>query len=94
MHKLLKKDHFPTGIILGLATTILSLLLLFGIYQLLQLYQIQMVRKQSYLILLSMIPPLFAFRYYMVNLKYDKTGKGILVVSLLTMVSFFLSTLI
>ncbi len=92
MNKLLNKDDFFTGIILGIAITGITFLLLFGVYYIFQYFQIQMVREKSYLMLLSLIPPILVFRYYMVKLKYDKTGKGILVVAFLTMVLFFVWT--
>lgn len=45
--------------------------------------------KSSTMMLLALFSNLISFRYYMVNLKYDRTGRGILLVTFLYAGVFF-----
>jgi hypothetical protein len=47
------------------------------------------VLKMNTLVLISIFTNLFALRYYLIKLKYDRTGRGILLVTfILTMIYF------
>ncbi len=93
---MLKKDNWSLGIILGLLVpvAIYGLLLLFmknwgtvddvlGIYML----------KNSTMMLIGIFSNMFVFRYYMINLKYDKTGRGILLATFILAGIFFYENL-
>lgn len=78
---MLKKDNWILGIALG----ILLPLVIYGLILLamqewgriddsLNVYYI----KESTMQLAGIFANMFIFRYYMVNLKFDKTGRGIL----------------
>jgi hypothetical protein len=76
---LLRKDSMFMGIILGF----LFPGILFGILKLVMYFieqktgPVDMVTNTK-LIVLSMIPNIFVLRYYLLKLKYDLTGRGIL----------------
>ena len=75
----LRKDSMIMGVILGT----LFPALLFGLLKLI-MYFIELktgpiiLVTNTKLILLSMIPSIFTLRYYLLKLKYDLTGRGIL----------------
>jgi hypothetical protein len=76
---LLRRDSMLMGMFLG----ILFPGILFGIFKLIMYFiekktgPIDLVTN-SKLILLSMIPNIFILRHYLLKLKYDLTGRGIL----------------
>lgn len=90
--KIFKQDSFVLGIVFG----IVAPWILYGILYLLLnviignlLFGISFLLKQSTLQLLSIIINLLAMRYYMVNLKYEKTGKGFLIITFIYIITFF-----
>lgn len=85
----LRKDSTWMGVFLGLICPAV----LFGIIELI----IYIIETQSgktnildlqKVILLSVIPNLFILRYYLVKLKYDYTGKGIVLTTFLIGILF------
>ena len=79
---MLKKDNWWLGIALGTLLPLAS----YGIIMLI-LIQWGTISEGIYVLkpstskLLALFANLISFRYYMVNLKYDKTGRGILLVT-------------
>ncbi len=78
---MLKKDNWILGIALGILLPLVVYGIIFfamhkwgRIDSTLSLYFI----KESTMQLAGIFANMFIFRYYMVNLKYDKTGRGIL----------------
>ena len=78
---MLKKDNWILGIALGIVVPAIIYGLVYFIIrqwgtidETLNLYFL----KQSTMQLMGIFVNMFTFRYYMVNLKYDKTGRGIL----------------
>jgi len=89
--RLFKRDQYGTGIVLGLLLPALLYLLLFCIDLLvLRFFSTHILAKQDYLYLLSIAINLFTIRYYFVNLKYDKTGRGILLVTFIYGLTYFI----
>ena len=80
--KIFNRDQFLAGILFGIllpAVFYLALRLLdMGVYA---IFQTNMVALPEYLYILSLAINLFAIKYYFVNLKYDKTGRGVLIVT-------------
>lgn len=81
MFKFLKKDSFLLGIILGILMPAICI----GILYLLNVTVLvnhqnndQPIFKLSTIFILGLIPNAIALRLYLVNLKADKTGRGIL----------------
>ena len=89
--KLFKRDQFFAGIIFGLLLPVVFFMVLYLIDLLvLEMFNTHMLRKQEYLFLLSIAINLFAIKYYFVNLNYDKTGRGILLVTFALALLYFL----
>jgi len=89
--KLFKRDQFIAGIILGILLPVVFFMVLYLIDLLvLEMFNTHMLRKQEYLFLLSIAINLFAIKYYFVNLNYDKTGRGILIVTFALTLLYFL----
>ncbi|MCK9338486.1 MAG: hypothetical protein PHQ33_01770 [Bacteroidales bacterium] len=89
MRKLLEKlrrDSLWMGIIMGIAIPAILFGIIFGIIVLIlavsgkNMNVFDMVSAQK-LILLSIIPNVFILRYYLLKLKFDLTGRGILLIT-------------
>ncbi|MFH0866285.1 MAG: hypothetical protein V1904_08820 [Bacteroidota bacterium] len=89
--KILKQDSF----ILGLITGIIAPWILLGILYCLSLFLGNLMLGIPYLLssstmqLLAIVVNVFAIRYYMIKLKYEKTGKGFLVITFIYIIAFF-----
>jgi hypothetical protein len=90
-----KKDSVYFGMLLGFAIP----LVMFGILYLLNLVygvwiqgadKVHSVIPYSTIELVSIAGNLLPFRYYMVKLKYDKTGRGMLVATIVYAVIFII----
>lgn len=89
--KLFKRDQFLAGILFGVLLPVVFFMVLYLIDLLvLEVFNTHMLRKQEYLFLLSIAINLFAIKYYFVNLNYDKTGRGILIVTFALTLLYFL----
>lgn len=80
---MLKKDNWWLGVGLGVFLPVV----LYGIIMLIlkqwgAITEGIYVLKPSTIQLLALFSNMISFRYYMVNLKYDKTGRGILLATL------------
>lgn len=87
---MIKKDHYVFGIAVGILVPII----LFGIIYLINLFLVVIEVAEFYLefkihILISLFGNLFPIRYYFVNLKFDKTGRGVLLVTFALILIFF-----
>jgi hypothetical protein len=87
--KIFYKDLLLLGIVLGIALP----LILFGI-----LYVISTIFAPvgkdylidlSVVILVSVFTNLFTLRYYLIKFKFDKTGRGILLVTFILAIGYF-----
>ena len=89
---MLKKDNWALGIIMGLVVPmivygiVLTIVRTYGVVD--EIRGIYMM-KPSTMQLIGIFSNLFTFRYYMVNLKYDKTGRGILLATFIYAGVFF-----
>lgn len=83
----LRKDSYVLGILMGLLVPVVLFGILFGVLVILvHSYPDMLVNNPNLyktlipkFILISIIPSLFILRHYLLNLKYDKTGRGILI---------------
>ncbi len=87
---MLKKDHYVFGLGMGILTPVV----LFGLIYLINymLLQIEVVRYYLDLqdhVLVSFFGNLLPIRYYFVNLKYDKTGRGVLLITFVLILIYF-----
>lgn len=89
--KLFKRDQFLAGILFGILLPVVFYKVLYLVDLLvLEVFNTHMLRKQEYLFLLSIAINLFAIKYYFVNLNYDETGRGILLVTFALTLLYFL----
>lgn len=83
------KDRFVTGIILGLvSTSLLYFAMGFGLDAVGNVPQWLSNPRTPFLI--ALIPNVFLFRYFMVNRKQDKIGRGLLLVLFVVVFLVFL----
>ncbi len=83
----LKKDTYTMGVVMGIVVPAILFGILFGGLALLVHANPDMLANKPNLyksvvpklILISMIPTLFLLRHYLLNLKYDKTGRGLVI---------------
>ncbi len=90
MLRFLKKNNYLLGVIVGLITP----LLFYGILLLIETLLIQAGIWKGFnphhnIYLLSTLINIVLFRYYFVRLKHEKTGKGLLLVTLALILAFF-----
>lgn len=88
--KIFKNDSFLLGLILGIAAPWALLGIIFGIdYLLRQLLKMPILISSSTMQLFAIVANVLLIRYYMVNLKYDKTGRGLLILTFIYIIAFF-----
>jgi len=85
----LRKDSFWMGLILG---SIIPALI-FGLITLIIYFLPHQIKNANIftlqrMILISIIPNLFLLRYYLLKLKYDLTGRGILFITFVIAILF------
>ncbi|NOX86590.1 MAG: hypothetical protein GXO86_11620 [Chlorobi bacterium] len=84
------RDQFWFGLLVGLIFPAVLFLILYSVDMLaMDLWNTHIMVKQEYLYILSLVVNLLTIRYYFVNLKYDKTGRGILLVTFVLGITYF-----
>ena len=88
---MLKKDNWLLGILIGIILPVIIFGVLYLIINFLGTpYQKDVLFKTRNIPLTGIFINMLPFRYYMVNLKYDKTGRGILAITILYAIIFFI----
>lgn len=88
--KIFKRDQFFAGFVFGVAFPSIFYGALYLVdMMVVKIWNTHMFPQQNYLLILSLAINLFALRYYFVNLTYDKTGRGILIVTFLFALIYF-----
>ena len=87
---MLKKDHYIFGLLIGIVFPAI----IFGLIFIMNLFLIKTGIAKFYLdrethLLISLGSNLVLLRYYFVNLKHDKTGRGILLITFAVILFFF-----
>lgn len=79
----LRRDSLPMGLFIGFICPAIFFGILYAVITLVQHQTgtLQMDRMVQKLILLSVVPNVLILRYYLLKLKYDLTGRGILLVT-------------
>ena len=76
----LRRDNLPFGILLGFLVPAILFGIIFGIIAIIEIYLnrngIVTIDK---ILLLSVVPNVFILRHYLLKLKYDLTGRGIMI---------------
>ena len=85
----LRRDNIGMGILLGVFFPLLLFGILSGLHYFVELKtgNIEAVTVQK-ILLFSILPNLFLLRYYLLKLKYDLTGRGILLATFLYAILF------
>jgi hypothetical protein len=90
MFKFLKKDSWILGIALGALTPAISFCILYLINKYLATnHQGVAFLKDSTLHIVSIFMNVIVFRFYMLKMKFDYTGRGILLVTFIYAIVFF-----
>lgn len=89
-YSFIKKDSYIIGILVGLILPIIF----FGIVWLLDmllfsLFHVHLTRQTHYLYLLSAAINVVPIRYYLVNIKAEKSGIGVLVLTGVYILTYF-----
>ena len=88
---MLRKDTNLLGVLMGIFLPVMFYGFLFLINLLiLSIFDLNFIIKQSTLQLISIFINLLPMRYYFVKLKYEKTGRGILLVMFMYLIFYFL----
>ena len=79
----LRRDSLPMGLVIGFICPAILFGILYAIVVIVQQHTgaLNIEKMIQKLILLSVIPNVLLLRYYLVKLKYDLTGRGILLVT-------------
>ncbi len=91
LKKWLHTDKVSLGILLGVIVPAPAVLLFMILLRLIQNYLHLFVRvRDADMILLGLAVNLIIMRYYLVKLKFEKTGKTLMVVTICMIVLFFI----
>ena len=96
MMEKLRRDSYVVGGVLGIVLPAVLFGVLYGIFATVLHFNPQMLINKPNLvkvvvpdfILLAMIPNLLVLRHYLLKLKFDKTGRGIIASTLVCAVAF------
>ena len=79
----LRRDSLPMGLFIGFICPAVLFGILYAIVVIVQQHTgaLNIEKMVQKLILLSVVPNVLILRYYLVKLKYDLTGRGILLVT-------------
>jgi len=85
----LRKDNLAFGLLLALVISAALCASLWGISQIFpEAFSSRYLRKQT-LVMISIFANLFPFRFYMLKLKLEKTGRGILAAMFVLTILYF-----
>lgn len=95
----LRSDSYSMGLLLGFIVPIVLFAILFGGMMVLEHYNEFMLMRNPdlnhkmvpKLILVAILPSVFIMRHYLLNLKYDKTGRGILIATFVISIAFVIT---
>lgn len=88
---MLKKDSWLLGVALGIIVpAVLYFIIFYGnVLLAIQFNHGLLYLQESTVMLISVFFNMFTMRYYMIKKKYDKTGRGILLVTFIFAAVFF-----
>tara|TARA_Y100000031_G_C8093615_1_gene325349 strand:- start:238 stop:573 length:336 start_codon:yes stop_codon:yes gene_type:complete len=87
---ILKRDLWIVGLAIGIILPLIFFVSLYIIdYTLYHFWSSHITSQFHYLFLLSVAANLFPIRHYLVKLKFEKTGMGILLVTIAEVITYF-----
>ena len=93
MFKFLKKDNYFIGGAIGIIVPVLTWVILYFANDLIHNPKGVSYFRPFMIQILSLIPNLILLRIYLINLKADKTGRGILFVTFIIGITLFIINL-
>ena len=87
--KIFYKDLLLLGIVLGIALPLISFGILYAVSTIFAPAGKDYLIDLSLVILVSVFTNLFTLRYYLIKPKFDKTGRGILLVTFILAIGYF-----
>lgn len=92
---MLKKDSFIFGLLIGVVLPVLAYVILYyGGILLDELTAWEIIPDKDDIQLISIFVNLFPIRYYFVSLKFENTGRGILAVTFIMGILYFVFRLV
>lgn len=88
--KLIKNDSYLSGLLLAIILPLLSAVLVVPAGRAVLYMSKNMTFFDSNLLLLCLIPNLLFMRYYIVRINFEKTGRGILILTVAMMAAYFI----
>ncbi|MDD2622108.1 MAG: hypothetical protein WC142_07890 [Bacteroidales bacterium] len=85
----LRRDSMYLGLVIGILFPAILFGILYGISEIFAPEGKEYLIKLPTLMLVSIFPNLFTLRYYLKKLKYDRTGRGILLVTFVYAILYF-----
>lgn len=85
----LRRDSMYLGLVIGIFFPAILFGILYGISEIFAPEGKEYLIKLPTLMLVSIFPNLFTLRYYLKKLKYDRTGRGILLVTFVYAILYF-----
>lgn len=90
MKNLIKRDSQGLGMIIGLILPIIAFGLIYALNLLIiNIFGLDMFMRMSTIKLLSIVVNVLPIRYYFLVLKYDLSGRGVLLVTFVYVVVYF-----
>ena len=91
LKKWLNKDEYSLGVILGLIIPVPVAFIFLVLLRVFQNYMHTFVRVRDMdMLLLGLAVNLIVMRYYLTKRKFDKTGKGLLILTVAMIVAFLI----
>lgn len=85
-----KRDCWIVGVLMGIVLPVLFYLFLYLVNLLtLSVFDTGITVKHHLLFLLAFIVNLFPIRYYLIKLNYEKTGLGLLLITIIGIILYF-----
>ncbi|HNW98937.1 MAG TPA: hypothetical protein PKK00_11055 [Bacteroidales bacterium] len=90
--KIFNQNSFTLGLIIGIVAPCILYGIIYSIDLLIRnIFEMYVLLTPSTMQLTSIIVSILAMRYYLVKLKYEKTGKGLLLVTFIFIIAFFVN---
>ena len=87
---ILKKDSMLLGVIIGIVLPAVLFAILYALSRIFAPEGKDYLVRLSTVLLVSIFPNLFTLRYYLVKLQLDKTGRGILLITFVFAILYFI----
>ena len=88
---MLKRDSIIFGLLIGILVPVLTYAILyFGLELIERIFAMDWLNERPAIKLISIAVNLLLIRYYFVKLKYEQTGRGILIITIAFVILYFI----